>query len=136
MIVVGSAPTKRLDRPVDDPLGHQRRRDFDHRNLLHRSLVADSVHHPSGFHREETSLLDGNTRFGNAFERYGLLSDGFAKSHPRGGAAAHSFQATLGKSDEPHTVMDSSGTESSLGDLEAATVTEQDVLQRDADVFE
>src|SRR5450830_402530 len=45
----------------------------------------------------------------------------------RAEAAAHQFKRALGQTDQAHAVVDASGAKATLGDLEAAALTQQDV---------
>src|SRR5690348_14518252 len=64
-----------------------------------------------------------------------MLGDRLAEGDPLAGAIAHHLERTLGQPDCAHAVVDATGPQAALRDLEAATFAQQDVARRDAHVL-
>src|SRR5207244_6268060 len=70
------------------------------------------------------------SRRGTSLARHALVRYGPAEGDAFGRALAHLLERALGLTDEPHAVMDASGPEAPLSDLEPAPLAEQDVRRR------
>src|SRR6185312_7619435 len=135
-IVRHAAGAVNLNRPVDDLAQHVRRRDLDHRDLGARALVADRVHEIGRLQRQQPALLDGDARLRDALQRHRLFRDRLAERDARLGALAHFLERVFRLADGAHAVMDASGAEPPLRDLEAAAFAQKDVRRRHADIDE
>src|SRR5262249_33592040 len=64
-VLADAAAAMSLQRAVDHAQGHIRSDDLDHGYFSARGLVADRVHHISGFEREQARLFYLYPRFGD-----------------------------------------------------------------------
>jgi hypothetical protein len=94
------------------------------------------VHHPGGLQGQETRLFDVHARVGDDIDVRPEPRQGLAEGLAGRGAAAHEFQGALCGAEGAHAVVNPSGAEAALGDLEAAPRTENDVVLRHAHVIE
>src|SRR5690606_11833656 len=114
---------------------HGRGHGLDHGDLLTGNLVAVPVHAACGVQGQQTGLVDLAARARDHFRHAAQLVHRLAEGNPLGGAAAHGFQCALGLADGTHAVVNAARPEATLGDLEPATLTQQDVGGRNPDVF-
>src|SRR5262249_54144562 len=98
-------------------------------------LVSDRVHHIGGFQRQQASLFNFHARGRDVGTDGALFSERPAKSHARLHSFTHRFNGSLGNTDASHAMMDAPGTQSSLGNLESASFAEQDIRDRNPNVF-
>src|SRR5690606_7233744 len=134
-VLAHPAAAVKLDRPVEHLQRHVRRRHLDHGDLAARGLVADGIHHVGRLQHQQPRLLDADARSGDALARYALLGERLAERSAAAGALAHHLERALGRTDEPHAVVDPAGAEAALRDLEAAALAEKNVLLRHAHVL-
>src|SRR5919197_128485 len=116
-----------LHRPVEHLQRHVRHGDLDLGDGLLGGLVADGVHHVRGVQDEQPRLVDLDARLRDALERDVVVGDALAEGHAAHRALAHQLQRPLGHADLAHAVVDASGTQAALRDLEAAALAEQQV---------
>src|SRR5881409_929964 len=135
-LLAHAAPAVDLHRPVDDLAGHVRHRHLDLGDGLLGRLVADGVHHVRRVQDEETRLVDLDPRLRDALEGDVVLGQPLAERHAVLRALAHEIERPLGDADLAHAVVDAARTQAPLGDLEAATLAQQDVRGGYADVLE
>src|SRR6185295_12839944 len=81
-------------------------------------------------------LIDEDAGFCDALQSHALLRDRLAERYPLSRAAAHHLQRTLRKPDQPHAVMHPAGSEPALSDLEAASLSQQQVASTYAHLLE
>jgi len=124
-----------LHGPVDDLAGHAGGHDLDHGDFGLGHLVAGHVHHPGGLECEQAGHVDLAAGFGDALLGDGLLCHGLAKGGAGRGTTAHQFEGSLGQADQTHAVVDASGAKTTLGDLEAAALAQQDVAHGDTHIL-
>jgi len=109
-IVRNASRPKGLDCIVNDPQGHERRRDLDHRDLALRGLVAGAVHHVRCLEAEQPRHLDVDPRVGDALFPHALLCDGLAEGRAGHEPPGHRLQRFLGRADGPHAMVDTAWT--------------------------
>src|SRR5262245_20519066 len=134
-ILADPRPAVSLDRPVDDPQGHARRDHFDHGDLGPRRLVTGGIHHVSGLQHQQPRLFDLDSGTGDVGANRAHLRELSTESNPRFDSFAHLFQGAFGLPYQTHTVMNPSGPQPPLCDLEPAPLAEQDMGCRNADVL-
>src|SRR4029077_4457395 len=71
-----------------------------------------------------------------SLEPYRLLGERFAERHPARDPFTHELEGHFGYADQSHAMVDTAGSEPSLGDLETASFAKQDVGRRHPDVDE
>src|SRR4051812_37132155 len=114
-----------LDGAIDDTRGHAGDYDLGGGDQIARSLVAVAVHLVSGLQREQPRLRNLAEGMRNVLTHRALLGERLAEGRARDRALAHQFQRALGAADQTHAMMDATGAQSSLRDLEAAAFAEQ-----------
>src|SRR5436189_189789 len=82
--------------------------------------LPDGVHHVRGLEHQEARRFDHDAGLGDALLRHRALGDGLAERHPLEAPLAHMLERALGDPDQAHAVVDASGSEPPLCDLEAA----------------
>src|SRR5690606_31703964 len=135
--VVGNAGTAvDLNGAVDDAQRHVRSHHLDLGDFAGGDLVADGVHHVGSVQGQQASLVDLDARTGDVLQVGTQHGQRLAEGGTVHGAFAHQLQSTLGNTDGTHAVVDTARAEATLGDLEAADLTEQHVLVGNADVLQ
>src|SRR5690606_6804997 len=117
-----------LNRAIDHVAQHGRGHGLDHGDLLTGNLVAVLVHAACSVQGQHAGLVDFAARANDHFLHAAQLVHRLVEGNLLGGAAAHGFQRTPGLADGTHAVVDAARPEASLGDIEPATLTPQDVL--------
>ena len=120
MVVADPRTPVRLNGPVNDTAGHRRRSHFDHRDLGARGLVAHRIHHVRRLERQQPCLVDRDARFRDALERDRALGDRLAERDTALHPAAHLLERAFREAHKAHAVVNPAGSESALGDIEAA----------------
>ena len=128
----------RLHRAIDHRQRHVRRQDLGLRDLGERGLGALLVDLRRGVEHDQTRRVDLEAGQGDLLDDAALLGDQFAERFLSGvvGAREHPLEREFGGADRAHRVMDPTRSHSALHHLEPATVAEDDVRGRDADVLE
>src|SRR3989440_4921528 len=134
-IVAHACTAENLYGPVDYVGKHLGCHNFNHGDLVLRSLFAQVVDDPGCLERQEARLLDFQLRLGNPVLYDPLLSERLAKGYAGSGALAHEFQGILRSPNCTHAMMDASRTETGLGNGEAAAFFSQYVAHRNAHVL-
>src|SRR5215467_4468284 len=135
-ILTDAGTATHLDGAVDNLLRHVRGNDLDHGDFSPRGLVADRVHHVGGMQGQQARLVDLDAGFCDPMARHAVVRDGAAEGAAADGALAHGFQRALSDADQPHAMMDTTGPEPPLRDLEAAAFAEQYIRPRHPYVLE
>src|SRR5262249_39212268 len=94
-----------------------------------------SVHEVRRLERQQACLLDFDARLGNVGANRALVSKRLAERDTSGHAAAHRFERTLRRTDEPHAMVNSPGAEATLRDLETTSLAKQHIRRRDTHIF-
>src|SRR6266566_2755488 len=122
-IVAHACTAENLYGPVDYVGKHLGCHNFNHGDLVLRSLFAQVVDDPGCFERQEARLLDLQLRLGNPVLYDPLLSERLAKGYAGSGALAHEFQGILRSPNCTHTMMNASRTQACLGNGEAGSIS-------------
>mmetsp|Transcript_33357 Transcript_33357/g.99573 ORF Transcript_33357/g.99573 Transcript_33357/m.99573 type:complete len:619 (-) Transcript_33357:565-2421(-) len=136
MILTDSRAAVHLYRAIEHGQRHPRRRNLDHRDLLHRSPVAECVHHVRRLQRQQPHLLELDAAPRDRLLRRAVPRQELPKGAPRLGAGAQRREGALGDTDAPHAVVYASRAEPRLRHREAAALLVQQVGDRHAHVAE
>ncbi len=117
----------RLYGPIQHPQRNMGRDNFNHRDFRPRRFVPHHIHHICGFQRQQTCLFDLRARLCDNRANRTLLGKRLTESHARLHTIARRFQGALCHSDASHAMMDASGPQPPLRDLESTPFAEQDV---------
>src|SRR5690606_40365892 len=85
---------------------------------------------------EQSQLVDRDAGVGDAFAVAAEVDDRLAEGGALETTAAREFEGVLGQPDEAHAVVDTTGTEAALRDLESSSGTGDDGVERQPDVGE
>jgi len=132
VVVSDARAAEGLDRPIHDLAGHVGGGDLDLGDLPPAFFFADLVHLPGGVQHEQTHLIDLDAARREALDHHALLGERLAERRPLVQPPAHQLQRPLRESHCAHAMVDATGSEASLRDLEALALAEEDVLGRDA----
>ena len=125
VIIADARATVSLYRAVDNTLRHILARHFDHR-ISRRNLYYPPD--PSWMRLSVSSLTARlDPRFGEVVTNLSLRRQRPAEGRPLADAPAHRFERTFGETDQAHAMVNPSGPETTLRDLEAAAGPEQHI---------
>src|SRR5699024_8129447 len=93
------------------------------------------VHKPRRLEDQKSGLVDCKSGLRDPRSNYSLLGERFSKCGPRLRSLVHKLKRTLSGPDQPHAMMDPSGTQPALSDLKSPAFTQKQILLWHAYIF-
>src|ERR1019366_3305992 len=125
-----------LDRLVDHVLQDARRDNLDRRDLAQGAERPELVELPRGEEREEARLVDRDAEVRDLLAVAPQVEERLAERDPREAALDEELQRELRRTDAAHCVMDATGPQAALRDLEALARPRDEARNRQPHVLE
>lgn len=137
-VLAHTTSTMGLDRTVNDFAAHLGDIDLGHRNVLQSALGVRLINLDGGIEDQQTASINLDARLCNPLDDSAVLRESLAEGHACRvvGTENEELKGNLRNTDGAHAVVDTSGSETALDDLETTALAEEKVLGRDTDVAE